>query len=112
MTRIKAIFHPRHPCNPRLKLIWMSFLDSALRSERQMWLGKGIPLPMRFISALLSSILSTVVFAQTPPAPKTIPPPGLTLTDAERGELSAGAAALRRDIDSLGATLASDPKLL
>ena len=62
----------------------------------------------------LSLALAAFAHAQTPPAPpppKKIPAAGITLTDAERGELSVGAAALRRDIDALARELASDAKL-
>lgn len=54
--------------------------------------------------------LATSALAQ--PAPKHIPPPGITLTDADRAELSSGAAALRKDIDALPAALANEPRLL
>ncbi|MSU49542.1 MAG: hypothetical protein EXS37_10720 [Opitutus sp.] len=58
---------------------------------------------------------SVAAFAQAPtptPPAKRIPIPGITLTDAERSELTAGAVALRRDIDALAVTLAAEPKLL
>jgi hypothetical protein len=45
--------------------------------------------------------------AALPPPPKRIPAPGVSLTDAERSELTAGAAALRTELDSLAATLAA-----
>jgi hypothetical protein len=35
------------------------------------------------------------------PVPKQIPPPGYTLTDGERAELTSGAAVLQREIDAL-----------
>jgi len=54
---------------------------------------------------------STPAPQPTPPA-KRIPIPGITLTDTERGELTLGAAALRRDLDTLTRTLAAEPKLL
>ena len=50
--------------------------------------------------------------AQPPPAPpKRIPIPGLTLTTAERNELTAGADALRRDLDSLARDLSGNARL-
>ncbi|MDP3069310.1 MAG: prolyl oligopeptidase family serine peptidase [Opitutaceae bacterium] len=67
----------------------------------------------------LVTFLAVVTFvslalAQTPPAPpppKRIPIPGITLTTAERAELTAGAAALGREITALSAELAGNPKL-
>ena len=44
--------------------------------------------------------------------PKRIPIPGITLTDAERTELTNGASALRRDIDQLARDLSAEPKLI
>ena len=68
---------------------------------------------MRPITLALAAVaFSSLAFAQTPPAPpKKIPAPGITLTDAERAELSHGAATLRRDIDALAHELAGDAKL-
>ena len=58
--------------------------------------------------------LSATAFAQTPPSPapvqpvpKKIPTPGLSLTDADRAELTAGTAALRAEIDTLARDLSS-----
>ena len=72
--------------------------------------------PIALLATLVFSSLAVVATAQSAPAPqppaKRIPIPGLTLTDAERGELTAGAAALRRDIDALAGALAAEPKLL
>jgi hypothetical protein len=70
---------------------------------------------MRLI--LLVSVLVVAAFAaeQTPtplPVPKRIPAPGITLTDTERNELTAGAVALRAEIDALARDLAAEPKLL
>lgn len=67
------------------------------------------------IIALLA--FATTSPAQTPPTPtvtpaRHIPPPGITLTDADRAELVAGAAALRQEIDALAPALANDAKLL
>ncbi|HUR59348.1 MAG TPA: hypothetical protein VM029_16655 [Opitutaceae bacterium] len=67
---------------------------------------------MRPISVFLALIAAAAALAQTPVPPKRIPVPGLTLTDADRSELTTGAAALRRDIDGLARDLAGDAKLL
>jgi pimeloyl-ACP methyl ester carboxylesterase len=71
---------------------------------------------MRLILAALASLLlATIAFAQapaSPPPPKRIPIPGITLTDNERRELTTGAAALRREIDVLAKELAGNPTLL
>ncbi len=65
-----------------------------------------------FALALAAVAFSASVFAQTSPAPpKKIPAPGITLTDTERGDLTAGAAALRRNLDELARALAGDAKL-
>ena len=65
---------------------------------------------------LLAFALSASALAQSPspqPPPKRIPIPGITLTDAERNELTAGAANLRAEIDALARDLAgaADAKL-
>lgn len=58
--------------------------------------------------ALLFPILAS---AQNPPAPpKKIPIAGITLTDRERSELTAGAVVLRAEIDALTKEVANDPK--
>lgn len=64
---------------------------------------------MRFAPAFAAALaVAASLAAQTPPAPagappppKHIPPAGYTLTDTERAELAAGAAALRADLDNL-----------
>ncbi len=57
--------------------------------------------------------LATLAAAQTPPAaPKRIPPPGVTLTSADRAELITGAAGLRAELDSLARDLAGEARLL
>ena len=64
-----------------------------------------------FLSVALAAF-SSVALAQSPPAPpKRIPIPGITLTTAERAELTAGAAVLRRDIDALAGEIAGKAKL-
>src|SRR5688572_22384334 len=74
----------------------------------------------RFIMRSTAFAVASVLFASSglaqrpsaPPSPPTrIPVPGITLTDSERAELAAGAAALRREIDALGRELASEPQL-
>jgi dienelactone hydrolase len=78
------------------------------------------PMFLRPALALLA-LASASAFAQTPPpAPaarppepaKKIPPAGLTLTDADRAELTVGVAALRTAIDALAHDLAGDARLL
>ena len=54
------------------------------------------------VAALAALVISSVTaVAQAPVAPKRIRPPGLTLADAERTALTAGAAVLRTEIDAL-----------
>jgi pimeloyl-ACP methyl ester carboxylesterase len=51
--------------------------------------------------------------AQTPSrAADRLPPAGITIPDADRQELSAGAAALRKEIDALAVELSAKPRLL
>ena len=50
--------------------------------------------------------------AQPPPPPKKIPALGVSLTDTDRAELTAGTAALRADIETLAHDLAAEPRLL
>jgi hypothetical protein len=61
---------------------------------------------------LLAPSLAQTSAPVTPPPPKHIPAPGITLTDAERKELTAGAARLRAEIDALAESLASEPQWL
>jgi dienelactone hydrolase len=65
-----------------------------------------------FLPALAALILATGSPAQVPNAmtpPRRIPSPGITLSDTDRTELTAGAAALRLDIDALARELEADP---
>lgn len=66
------------------------------------------------LSRPLLTILALFAFAATALAqpPKQIPPPGITLTATDRSELTAGAAALRQEIDALTRELATDAPLL
>ena len=67
------------------------------------------------VAGLAFLLLASIAPAQTntaPPTPKRIPIPGITLTDTERTELTAGAAKLRLDIDALAKELAGNPSLL
>ena len=69
-------------------------------------------LRMRFLLLIVAA--STALAQNTPQLnpPKHIPPPGLTLTTAERQELAAGVAQLGRDLETLSGDLADQPKLL
>lgn len=65
---------------------------------------------MRITSAFIALALAGSAFAQSPP-PK-IPPAGITLSDADRAELTVGTEALQTEIASLKRKISSDPKLL
>jgi dienelactone hydrolase len=66
----------------------------------------------RLVSFVLLACAALAQTSPTPPAPpKRIPPPGITLTDTERAELSAGASALRGELDALTRELADDARL-
>ena len=66
---------------------------------------------MRLILPLLALVAASA-FAQTAPLPpKRIPVPGITLTDAERSELTAGVATLRREIDAVAKEIAGEARL-
>lgn len=65
---------------------------------------------MRLLPAVTAFALTASAFAQSPP-PK-IPPAGITLSDADRAELTTGASDLQSDIVALTRKLASDAKLL
>ncbi len=68
------------------------------------------PSPFRpAVTALALLAIAMPSFAQTPP--KEIPPPGIMLSDAERAELTEGAAALRKEIDALTPEIAGNVKL-
>ena len=67
----------------------------------------------RLITFVFFSLLATCTFAQTtPPANKSIPPPGIEIPAAERAELEAGVTALAQEIDALRNELKDKPKLL
>ena len=58
---------------------------------------------MRSATAFFAALAFTAVaFAQTPPPPaKRLPPAGLAIAEKDRAELTAGAAALRQEIDEV-----------
>src|SRR5581483_5467666 len=63
-------------------------------------------------AALVTLAAAAAGFGQTAVAPaKRLPPAGIALAAADRAELTAGAAALRQDIDQLGRELARTPTL-
>lgn len=67
------------------------------------------------VAGLAFLILASIASAQptaSPPAPKRIPIPGITLTDTERAELTTGAGKLRQEIDALAKDLAGNAPLL
>jgi hypothetical protein len=68
---------------------------------------------MRPILPLLAALaLTTAALAQTPPPPaKRLPPAGIAIPAADRAELTAGAAKLREEIDTLARDLAGTPTL-
>jgi dienelactone hydrolase len=80
------------PPSPRLRLARLAALSLAL----------AIPL----------SALAQAPVTAPPPPPKKIPAQGITLTDADRAELIAGAAALRIEIDTLARSLSGDARFL
>ncbi len=67
-----------------------------------------------FIAFSASGFAQSVAAPASPPPAKRIPAPGLTLTDADRNELTTGTVALRAEIDALARDLAgpADAKLL
>jgi len=73
--------------------------------------------PAAFVRLACLALLAIVSFvvalaAQTPPPPaKRLPPAGVAIPAEARAELTAGAAALRREIDVLAGTLGSHAKL-
>jgi hypothetical protein len=68
-----------------------------------------VRLPRFTRAACLTVILvSTWAWGQTPPPPaKRLPPAGIQISDADRAELTAAAAALRRDLDALAREFAT-----
>ena len=66
---------------------------------------------MRLVPAALAALLCAfTAAAQAPLPPKRIPPPGYTLTDAERTALTAGAAALRDEINAIVRDFSGDAR--
>ncbi|MES2920777.1 MAG: prolyl oligopeptidase family serine peptidase [Verrucomicrobiota bacterium] len=65
---------------------------------------------MRLLSALALLAFSVGAVAQN--APKKIPPAGIALSETDRSELTAGAAALHADITALARKLSGDSRLL
>ena len=66
---------------------------------------------MRLVPAALAALLCAfTAAAQAPQPPKRIPPPGYTLTDAERTALTAGAAALRDEINAIARDFSGDAR--
>src|SRR5947207_1937193 len=62
-------------------------------------------------------VLATTSLAQTPPAgppppAKRLPPAGIAIPETDRAELTAGAAALRQEIDALPQALGDRAELL
>ena len=57
------------------------------------------------IPCLTAFYAAAPVFAQKPTAVRSIPPPGITISDADRTELAAEAEALGREITALRAEL-------
>jgi len=69
---------------------------------------------VRLACLALIAIVSFVVAlpAQTPPPPaKRLPPAGVVIPAEARAELTAGAAALRQEIDALAGALGANPRL-
>jgi pimeloyl-ACP methyl ester carboxylesterase len=69
---------------------------------------------MRPVTLLVFLAVAAVAAEPTPPPapPKKIPPPGFTLTDRDRAELTTGADALGRDLAALARELAGEPRWL
>src|SRR2546426_7687781 len=67
----------------------------------------------RVIAASLLIFLHALSLAQTPP-PRAdrLPPPGLSIAEADRTRLAAGAGALRNEIDALARDLADKSSLV
>ncbi|MCX6952173.1 MAG: hypothetical protein NTV51_08400, partial [Verrucomicrobia bacterium] len=70
---------------------------------------------LAFLGSL--AFAAATALAQTPPSapapvPKKIPALGISLTDADRAELTAGTTALRAEIDALARDLAGDARLV
>ena len=69
--------------------------------------------PRRFLQAAICAAIGfSTLAAQTPPPPaKRLPPAGIAIPDTDRAALTAGAAALRRDLDALTRQIAGNPVL-
>jgi dienelactone hydrolase len=66
---------------------------------------------LTFILAALTANAAVAATAPTPPPPaKRLPPAGLALSEKDRAELTADAAALRDEIDALARELATEPR--
>jgi dienelactone hydrolase len=66
---------------------------------------------MKILPVLLASTFVVAAVAQPPPA-KRLPPAGVAIPEKDRTELTAGAAALAREIDVLRTELKANPDLL
>ncbi|MSU71918.1 MAG: hypothetical protein EXS43_06195 [Opitutus sp.] len=70
-----------------------------------------LPIFAALAVAILPGGIATASAQTTVPLAKRLPPAGLAISKAERDELTTGAAALRREIDTLTRDLASTPTL-
>ncbi|MBV9469817.1 MAG: hypothetical protein JOZ57_11295, partial [Abitibacteriaceae bacterium] len=81
-----------------------------MKTLRQPFLTSAVGLIVPVFTSLL--VCTAPVGAQPSSAPPRIPPPGITLSDNDRAELTAGATALRQEIDALIPTQVADPRVL
>src|SRR6267378_1903322 len=71
------------------------------------------PSPSAVALIPLTTVLIATLSCFTPAcAADRLPPPGITIPDTDRQELSAGVAALRKDIHALAEELSAKPQLL